>query len=303
MMGGRISQAACLAIAALMVGVSGCGRSIKIEEPARLAVHDEGNGQAIVLLHGMGDSSLGWRQTSEALLADQYRVIAWDALGAGDSPKPRDGDYSLRAHVARLEDILAEKELHDVVLVGHSLGGSMALVYTQQHPERVSKLVLVNPAAYREGAMKRRWIWDTPLLADVALGLAPRSMIVGKAMQLNFHNEELVTEEVKSAYLAEAKKPGTIRAFISQQRQLLPPDIDEIEQGYRHIEVPTLILWGNEDEILPVTQAERLAEDLPDARLVVLQQVGHSPHLEAPDRVAEEIVSFVLDERGGRGEY
>jgi pimeloyl-ACP methyl ester carboxylesterase len=141
--------------------------------------------------------------------------------------------------------------------------------------------------------MKRRWIWNTPLLAEVVLGLAPRSLIVHKAMQLNYYDHDLVTDEVKSAYLVEAKKGGTIRAFISQQRQLLPPDIEEIEQAYRNLTVPTLILWGNEDEILPVTQAEHLAADLPDARLVLLEKVGHSPHLEAPDRVAEEVLAFI----------
>jgi pimeloyl-ACP methyl ester carboxylesterase len=149
--GGRISTAAKLAVVIHLFGLAGCARTIKVEEPSRLAVHDEGSGQPIVLLHGMGDSSLGWRQTKEALLADHYRVIAWDALGAGDSPKPRDGDYSLHAHVARLEELLAERQLTDLVLVGHSLGGSTALVYTQKHPERISKLVLINPAAYREG--------------------------------------------------------------------------------------------------------------------------------------------------------
>ena len=274
----------------LLTLLTGCARVAQPDGP--LAVRDTGEGMPIVLLHGMGDSSLGWRAVESDLVAHGYCVIAWDALGAGDSPKPRRGDYSIPAHAARLDALLAEKQLRDVVLVGHSLGGATALVYTQQHPERVRRLILINPAAYREGAMKRRWLWSTPLLAESVLGLMPRTMLVRMALEMNFHNDDMITDDLQKNFLIQARKPGAIRAFIAQERALVPKDIDRLEQGHASITVPTLILWGTGDEILPMTQGERLVDDMPYARLVRLDGVGHSPHLEAPGRVVEQVIGF-----------
>lgn len=281
----------CLPILALLTG---CARTKAPEGP--LAVSDRGEGAPIVLLHGMGDSSESWRPVESDLLSQGYRVIAWDALGAGDSPKPRRGDYTIQAHAARLQQLLEEKQIEDAILVGHSLGGATALVYTQQHPERVRKLVVVNPAAYREGAMQRRWFWNTPPLAEVTLGLMPRKMLVRMALKMNFHNHKLIGDELRRTFLARARKPGAIRAFIAQERALDTKDLEALERGHASITAPTLIVWGTGDEILPRAQADRLAGAMPNARLVLLEGVGHSPHLEAPQRLTEEVLKFVETE-------
>ena len=259
----------------------------------QLFVRQTGEGPDVVLLHGMGDSSLGWQFVEPELVKAGYRVTVWDALGAGRSDKPAHGDYRIVAHAERLENVLDALEVRKAVLVGHSLGGSEALVFARKNPEKVRALVLLDPAAYRAGAMGGRWFWTTPLLADLVLGVLPSRTITWIALKQNFHDRGKISCEIEALYLREARRPGTATAFIAQERQIVPDDPEKWEDGHRAIRQPALILWGRKDRIVPVAQGERLAKDIEGSRLVVLPCVGHSPHLEAPQQVLEHVLPFL----------
>ncbi len=258
----------------------------------RLFFRQTGTGPDVVLLHGLGDSSTGWQFIEPVLVRAGYRVTVWDALGAGRSDKPS-GDYSIQAHVQRLEGMLDALGVRQAVLVGHSLGGTVALRMTEEHPEKVLALCLLDPGAYRAGAMGGRWFWKTPLLAEVVLGLLPSRTLTAVALERNFHNRAAISMELRRAYLREVRRRGAVAALIAQERQLVPQNPEKWEQAHRAIHKRTLILWGQEDQLIPLAQGLRLANDIERSTLVVLPGVGHSPHLEAPQLVIEQVVPFL----------
>lgn len=264
-------------------------------EGHRLHVAGTGDGRDVVLLHGLGDSSVGWRFVAPDLAAMGYRVSAWDALGAGQSEKPADADLTLPAHARRLLCLLDRLEIRRAVLVGHSLGGGLALLAAQMAPERFDALVLLQPAAYPEAAEQDRWFWDAPLLADVVLGVLPSGYIARYGLKQNFADPARIPPELLDLYTREARRPGAIAAFKSQERQLIFPDVERWIRGYGGIRCPVLILWAEKDSLLPPGDGQRLAAAIPGARLITIPNCGHSPQLDAPARVRAELGAFLED--------
>lgn len=263
-----------------------------------LHVRHGGNGPDLVLLHGLGDSGVGWRKVAEPLRQAGFRVTIPDALGTGLSDKPVPGDYRLSAHVERLAAVLDALGIERATLIGNSLGGSEALLFAERWPERVERLVLVDPAAYPEGGTTSDWLWTTPLLAEGVLATLPPAMIARAALQLNFGDPSRITPEDLRVYTEEAAREGAIAALIAQQRQLYPT-AEELERwiaGYASVRAPTLILWGGEDRVLPAGHGRRLADALPDADLVVVEGVGHVLQLEDPERFLAETLRFLREE-------
>lgn len=268
------------------------GRSLSVDGQS-IFVRQSGTGPDIVLLHGLGDSSVGWRYLEGPLVEAGFRVTVWDALGAGRSAKPADGDYSIAAHLRRLEGVLDQLAIEKAVVVGHSLGGSVALVFAHAHPERIAALCLIDPAAYREGALGGRWFWDVPLVAEAALGVISTEMLVDYGLGQNFADAARIPAELRKLYIREARRDGVIGALINQERQLVPADPEAWEAGHRTIRAPTLILWGDKDALVPVAQGLRLKRDIPGATLVVFPDLAHSPQLEDPELVLAFLLPFL----------
>ncbi|MBM4041496.1 MAG: alpha/beta hydrolase [Planctomycetes bacterium] len=260
----------------------------------KLFFRQTGSGPDVVLLHGLGDSSVGWQFVEPELVKAGYRVLVWDALGAGQSARPGGHHYGIEAHLERLEKLLDALGVRRAAFVGHSLGGSVALFFAQRHPGRVRALCLVDAAAYREGVMGGRWFWNAPLLADIVLGILPTRAIIRIALRQNFHDRAKIPASLEGMYLREATG-GRIAALIAQQRQLVPKDPEKWERGHRTIRAPTLILWGREDRMVPVAQGERLAKEIAGARFVILPNVGHSSPLEAPQALLEHLLPFLKE--------
>lgn len=268
------------------------GRTIDVDGEA-LFVRQTGTGPDVVLLHGLGDSSQGWQFVEGPLVAAGYRVTVWDALGAGRSAKPGAGDYSLDAHLHRLQRVLDATGVDRATVIGHSLGGALALRFAHACPDRTASLCLIDPAAYREGAVGGRWLWNVPLLAEAVLALLPTATLVDLALAQNFADPDRVPADLRRACLREARRDGAMRALIAQERQLIPADADAWEAGHRTIRAPTLVLWGERDALVPLAQGCRLVRDLRGARLVLLPHLAHSPQLERPDVVLDCLLPFL----------
>jgi pimeloyl-ACP methyl ester carboxylesterase len=298
-----------ICLRALLLVLFGCGET-PIAEDQRLSpwqavsrfievegdvihVAQLGSGRDVVLLHGLGDSSVGWRYVAPEIAARGYRVSAWDALGAGRSDKPPAADLTLPAHARRLLRTLDCMGIDKAVLVGHSLGGGLALLAAQMAPARFDALVLLQPAAYPEAAAGDRWFWDTPLLADIVIGLLPTSYIARYGLEQNFADPTRIPPALVGLYREEARRPGAIDAFKNQERQLLFPDMETWLRGYAHVRCPVLILWAQNDCLLPPGDGARLASAIPGARLVAIPNCGHSPHLDAPAAVLGEVGPFL----------
>src|SRR3954469_18030448 len=257
-----------------------------------------GSGPPVVLIHGMVNSSRHWEAVATRLAGD-YTVIAPDLIGHGDSATPR-GDYSLGAHAAVIRDLLSALGVREATIVGHSLGGGVAMQFFWQFPDQVERLVLVSA-----GGLGPR---VSPLLrlaalpgASPALALAARPRMIGAIAALA--NELERRGSSKAVYLdavARALRPlqseGSRRAFIQTLRGVIDARgqrVSAVDRLYLLGAVPCLIVWGERDRTIPVGHGRAAHEAIPHSRFETLPKAAHFPHLEDPEGLAAVLRDFL----------
>jgi pimeloyl-ACP methyl ester carboxylesterase len=263
----------------------------------RIAYRDLGRGPAMLLIHGMAGSSRTWRAVLPRLSA-HFRVLAPDLMGHGLSAKPR-GDYSLGAFAVWLRDFLDELGINRVVLVGQSLGGGVAMQFVHQHPDYVERLVLIS-----SGGLGPEVGWTLramsapgaelilPVVAPqfaVTLGERVRSRLTAWGIR------SARAAETWSAY-ASLADPRSRKAFLRTLRSVVDYRGQAVSAFNRlsfASGLPTLLIWGTDDRIIPASHGEAAHLAVPDSRFIVLPGVGHYPHLEAADEVVDAIEEFV----------
>ena len=232
-------------------------------------------------------------------LAENYTVIAPDLLGHGRSAKPQ-GDYSLGAYASGIRDLLVALEVPRATVVGHSLGGGIALQFSYQFPERVGRLVLVdsggigpevNPllrAAALPGAEFVLPVMFSPTLHDGALKL--RGLLAKIGLQPNADIEG-VSEGFASLTEADARRAflNTVRSVIDIKGQRVSAE----DRLYLAGDIPSRIVWGEGDRIIPLEHAYRAKEMLPGSRLEVFSDAGHFPFNDHPDRFVDLMRNFI----------
>jgi pimeloyl-ACP methyl ester carboxylesterase len=256
-----------------------------------------GSGPALVLIHGILGSRRSWAQLT-SLLAEDFTVIAPDLLGHGDSAKPR-GDYSLGAHAGRLRDLLDELGVERATLVGHSLGGGVALQFAWLFPRRCERLVLVASGGLgRELNLLLRLPalpgveWLLPLVASSWLhrgGEALASQLGRFGMRSGPDLEELWRCYVSLGDV------GARRAFLATIRTVVDPGGQTVSAlgglpALAHL--PTLLVWGARDRLIPVSHGLAAQRAIPGSRLEVFEGAGHFPHLQDPARFAALLREF-----------
>ena len=233
---------------------------------------ERGQGPVLVLLHGLWGGTNEWQPVIEPL-AESHRVIAVDALGFHESDKP-EAHYHNALLAEFLAGFLNALDLSQVTLMGHAMGANLATYTAVHHPERIARLILVDGAGYRRD--------DRDLAAPLSSGMINfRRIATGSNipatrsfLERRVHNPELVTREwaenAFSMWLRSARAIG----------DMLREGGDVTAEEMRSIQLPTLIVWGREDAVFPIANAERLAADIDDAELVVIPDSGHLPQLE-----------------------
>jgi pimeloyl-ACP methyl ester carboxylesterase len=216
-------------------------------------------------------------------------VLAPDLLGHGDSAKPR-GDYSLGANASLLRDLMLALGHERGTIAGHSLGGGIAMQMAYQFPERVDRLVLVS-----SGGLGRQ---VTPLLraaalpgAELVLPLLASEPLVNAGAQVAGSDLTAMARGIASLQDIEAR-----RAFVHTARSVIDTGgqrVDATDKLYLAEAVPTLILWGERDTIIPARHGVRAHENMPGTRLRIFAGAGHFPHHDDPDGFAAEIIDFV----------
>ena len=255
-------------------------------------------GPVVVLVHGIAARAAQWEGVM-GLLGDRCHVIAPDLLGHGDSAKPR-GDYSLGAHACGLRDLLAALGHDRVTLVGHSLGGGVAMQFAYQFPERVERLALVcagglGPevsvvlrAATLPGAhlvlpvIAGSWVRTAAGYVDGLLGKARITVPAGVREAL-----------VGFGSLGDA---ATREAFVHTARSVIDLQgqrVDGRDRLYLAVDLPLLLVWGEKDAIIPVEHGRSVAAAVPTCRFEVFAQSGHFPHLTEPARLAEVLSQWI----------
>ena len=257
-----------------------------------------GSGPPVVLVHGMVNSSRHWEAVARQL-ADSYTVIAPDLIGHGDSATPR-GDYSLGAHAAVIRDLLASLEIDRATLVGHSLGGGVAMIFFYHFPQRTERLVLVS-----SGGLGRE---VSPLLRTAALPGASALLSVaahprvlqslsdaGERMQRRGSSKGVYLKAIARA-LRPLEQPGAREAFLQTLRSVIDwrgQRVSALDRVYLLEAMPTLIVWGERDNTIPLVQGREVHRAVRGSRFETLPRAAHFPHLEDPDGLAAVVRDFI----------
>jgi pimeloyl-ACP methyl ester carboxylesterase len=264
-----------------------------------------GNGPLLVLLHGIAGSSATWEDVIPRL-SGRHTVIAPDLLGHGDSSKPR-GDYSLGAYANLIRDLLGALGEERGTIIGHSLGGGVALQFAYQFPERCERLVLVSSgglggdvspllrAATLPGSEIVLPLLAHPRVLEIA-ALVPRAL--GRMGLTTRADLTEMARGYQSLSDAEARS-----AFIHTLRGVIDPTgqrINASDRLYLASKMPSLIIWGRRDRIIPVTHAQPTHDGMPGSRLELFDHSGHFPQLDDPLRFARTLQDFFADTEPAR---
>ena len=270
----------------------------------RVAYRDEGSGEVLLLIHGMAGSSDAWRELIPRL-AKNYRVVAPDLLGHGQSTKPR-GDYSLGAFAVSLRDLLDELGIAQATIVGHSLGGGVAMQFLYQHPDYCERLILISSGGLGSDVGLILRLLSAPGAEFVLPIIAPSPVLkVGNKIGSWFTSSGMRNpraSEIWRAYSSFSDRP-TRDAFLRTLRSVVDyrgQAVSALNRLHVRSELPTLAIWGEDDEIIPVEHGHAAMAARPGGRLEVLPGVGHFAHVEAPTEVAEIIDDFMTIDQARR---
>jgi pimeloyl-ACP methyl ester carboxylesterase len=257
-----------------------------------------GRAPVLLLVHGIGDSSSTWLDVLDGL-AETHTVIAPDLLGHGASDKPR-ADYSVGGFANAMRDLLVLLGVERATVVGHSLGGGVAMQLAYQYPELVERLVLVASGGLGREVNPVLRLTSLPG-ASVAVGVSTRapvrlpalaaSRLAARAGLL----EASDVEEVADIWAA-LRDPRTRRAFLRTLRSVVDgrgQSFTARDRLYLAAEIPTLLVWGERDPLIPVRHAHAAAAALPGLRVEVVPRAGHLPHRSDPRRFVASVGSFV----------
>jgi len=252
--------------------------------------------ETFVLLHGYGGCGFSWRYWVDALSARGHVVLV-DLKGFGAAPQPEDGHYSPTDQAELVSRLIAELDLKRITLVGHSLGGGIGLLVALHLREdgggRLHRLVLVAGAAYAQRLPPFVSLARHPLVSGLLWRLIGPRRIARWVLRTIVHDPSRITAHQIAGYAQPLSRPGARAALATSALQIVPDDMEGIVGRYPTLTVPTLLLWGRADPVVPLAVGERLARDLPDATLEVLDACGHLPAEELPDESLAALESFL----------
>ena len=256
----------------------------------RLHLRDTGprTAPAVILLHGFAASLHTWESWAHDLERD-HRVVRYDMPGFGLTGADPSGDYTDARAVAVLLALMDRLGLARASLVGHSMGGRIAWTFAARHPERVDRLVLVSPDGFASPELGYGEVPHVPLLMRALPYVLPTSLLRASLVPA-YANPALVTDALFARYRDMMLAPGVRRAIVARMGQQVLADPVPL---LGRIEAPTLLLWGEQDRMIPFANSADYLRALPHASLAALPGVGHIPQEEAPDSVS--LVRAFLD--------
>jgi len=264
-----------------------------------------GSGPPVVLIHGMVNSSKHWEPVA-LRLAEEYTVIAPDLIGHGDSAAVR-GDYSLGAHASSIRDLLAALGVERATIVGHSLGGGIAMQFFYQFPQRTERLALVSSGglgrevspmlrgAAMPGASAALWAAAHPRLLDALSSAGERLRERGRGLGVYLL--------AIARALSPLQQAGGRRAFLQTLRSVIDfrgQHVSARDRLYLLDGFPTLIVWGERDHTIPISHGRRAHESIPGSRFETLPPAAHFPHIEDPEGLADALIEFLRSTEPGR---
>jgi pimeloyl-ACP methyl ester carboxylesterase len=238
---------------------------------------EAGQGPVLILIHGLGSSANVWCDDI-GLLATDYRVIAVDLPGYGKSDRPK-ADYSVEYQAGMIKNFIEALGVDKVTLVGNSFGGWIAALVALDSPDRVSRLVLVDSAGLRREAAQT----DVP--PNPATREEEKTLLLALFADKSKVTESLVNEQWD--YRKDIR--ATVQAAIESFKNKAP----FLDNRLQNIKVPTLIIWGEQDMLVPLEVAERFTSGIRGSKLIVINNAGHQPQAEQPKAFTRAVKGFV----------
>lgn len=266
---------------------------VDLGEGLRIHLRDEGprDAPALILLHGSNSFLQTWDAWANDLKTS-YRVVRFDFPGHGLTGANAAAGYSHVAYAKIVDRVAAKLGIRRFVIVGNSMGGNVAWTYAHQHPEKLSGLVLVDASGQPEPEAQDLPIGfrisRTPVLRDVMRHITPRSMIE-EGLRKSVANADVVTTENVDRYWELLRYPGNREATLDRFTTPRDPALG----GPLKLPVPTLIMWGAEDKLIPVSSASWFKRQIPDAATIIYPNVGHLMMEEIPAKSSADLSKWL----------
>jgi pimeloyl-ACP methyl ester carboxylesterase len=256
----------------------------------RLRVRDTGprNAPAVILLHGFGSSLETWDAWAD-LLSDKFRVVRYDLPGFGLTGPDPTGDYSDARGVQVLAGLMDALGIAKASIIGNSMGGKLAWSFAAAEPARVDKLVLVSPDGFASPGFEYGKKPDVPFTMRLLPYVLP-TMMLRASLVPAYAEKAMLTDALVTRYRDMMRAPGVRGAIIARMEQYVPEDP---EPKLRHIQAPTLLVWGQQDGMIPFGNAQDYLRAIPNSRLVSFPDLGHIPQEEAPARSLTPVLEFL----------
>lgn len=257
---------------------------------AMVHYREEGNGYPIVMLHGAFSSLHTFDGWTEELKRD-FRIIRYDLLGFGLTGVQADGDYSMASQIKTLKALLDTLRIDRCVLCGNSLGGWLAWEFALKYPGRVRKLLLIDAAGFLdENSIPLPFKMARTPFANRVVRMVIRKNVLEQFLRQVYVDQEKVTNVLLDRYFELFSRDGNPEAFMAMVNKT---NYKDNTYRLKELKSPTLIIWGEEDNWIPVENAHRFLNAIPKARLVLYEGIGHLPMEEEPVDTAAEVSRFI----------
>jgi pimeloyl-ACP methyl ester carboxylesterase len=258
-----------------------------------------GRGRPVIALHGYGETLDTWHHLVGPIGA-QDELHLFDLKGHGRSPKPRDGKYAAADQAELLHDFIRRENLKRITLIGHSMGGGIALVLAARliadRPDKLASLVLVASVSYPQPIAALARVIGVRALGEAVLSALPSDLIVRMVLRGAYYDPAKIGEDEIATYKINLADRESIHAIVSIAPHIVPPRIEPALAAIDAARVPVLLIWGRQDHFVPLSFGKRLRARLARSRLWVLNRCGHLPHYEFPERVAPAVAAFLARE-------
>ena len=272
---------------------SGLSQFVDLGGGLRIHLRDEGprGAPVILLLHGSNSFLQTWDGWTSRLKS-RYRVVRFDFPGHGLTGPSPSRAYSHVAYAEIVHRVVAKLGIRRFVIIGNSMGGNVAWTYAHQHSDMLAGLVLVDASGQPEPAARDLplgfRIAQTPILRDVLLHITPRSM-VEEGLRKSVINQSVITADNVDRYWELLRYPGNRQATIDRFTTPRDPTV----RGRLKVAVPTLIMWGADDKLIPVSSVTWFKQQIPDARVIIYPTVGHLMMEEIPEKSSNDLLNWL----------
>jgi len=250
---------------------------------------DIGSGEPVVLVHGFAETTYSWHENVPTLREAGFRLIMVDQPGHGQSGVPG-GPHALTLEnqAGAIVELTEHLGLRKFNIIGHSTGGSIALFIMINHPGRVQQAVVIDPVCFKPPAVQLLKIPGMEFLANVFGG----RWSIRTGLEDAYYDGYRVDDALVDEYSRPLARPEYYRTLISLEKQFYSPGFQKMTESYGRIQAPVLIIWGKEDTWLPREQGTMLHGQMESSALQVIEDCGHIPHQECPEKVNPLMVMF-----------